>query len=294
MAMVRMETVQPPLDSSKLLSSPAKLRKRAKEDGYLFFRKLLCPDLVFEARKATLNICAKYDWLAPGSDITSGLAKPGIRITEGSNPRWQLFYQDVQKLRVFHSLALELPILKVFEVLFGEPVLPHSRNIFRLVFPNTETHSTPPHQDNYFIGGSDETWTTWIPYGDCPRELGGLAVNRGSHTSGKLETTEAVGPGRRKVKVQDPSAWVSGDYVCGDVIMVHSLTVHQGKDNLTSNRIRISADYRYQPRSHSIREDSLQPHMNWLDWDDIYSKWELTDPIRYYWQNWPLNILSRQ
>ena len=137
-------------------------------------------------------------------------------------------------------------------------------------------------------------WTAWIPNGDCPEELGGLAVARGSHRRGKLETFEGVGPGGRQVHVEENSVWVGGDYMCGDVIILHSLTIHQGRDNESADHLRISSDYRYQPRSHPVREDSLQPHMNWLTWEDVYEKWEANDPVRYYWQKWDLNVVARK
>ncbi|MDE2724311.1 MAG: phytanoyl-CoA dioxygenase family protein, partial [Gemmatimonadota bacterium] len=267
---------------------------QAKENGYLFFRNLLDPERVIEVRHQILSICRDHGWLMDGSEVTEGIANPDIQVVESKDPRWQAFYDDVLKIRDFHALALEAPLIRAFEVLFGEHVLPHSRNICRLVFPDTDTHSTPPHQDNYFIGGSDETWTAWIPCGDCPEELGGLAVARGSHRRGKLETFEGVGPGGRQVPVEEDSVWVGGDYLCGDVIILHSLTIHQGRDNESADRLRISADYRYQPRSHPVRDDSLQPHMNWLTWEDVYKKWDESDPVKYYWQAWDLDVVARE
>ena len=80
--------------------------------------------------------------------------------------------------------------------------------------------------------------------------------------------------------------------ICGDVLYLHSLTVHQGRDN-RSNRVRLSCDYRYQPRSHSVRSDSLIPHLNILTWDDIYTNWDSDDPVKYYWNAWDLNVFSR-
>ena len=92
-----------------------------------------------------------------------------------------------------------------------------------------------------------------------------FAVARGSHRRGKLETFEGVGPGGRQVPVEEDSVWVGGDYMCGDVIILHSLTIHQGRDNESADRLRISSDYRYQPRSHPVRDDSLQPHNELAD-----------------------------
>ena len=294
MAMVDMKQIHDLEDVTGLLTRPDELRQRAGEQGCLFFRRLLDPARVLEVRRQVLGVCREHGWLADESDLMDGVANPGIRVGESGIPSWQAFYDDVQRIRDFHALALDPSMIGMLEALFGEQVLAHSRNICRLVFPDMNAHSTPPHQDNYFIGGSDETWTAWIPLGDCPEELGGLAVNRGSHRRGMLETTEGVGPGGRQVDVKDDSAWVGGDYECGDVIILHSLTIHQGRDNVTSDRLRISADYRYQPRSHPVREDSLQPHMNWLTWDEIYEQWDEEDPVKYYWKGWDLDVVTRE
>lgn len=294
MAMVDMKTINSLEDATHILTRPDKIRQRAKEDGYLYFRELLDPARVLEVRKQVLGVCLEHGWLEEGSNIMEGIATPEIRVGETNDPLWQAFYKDVQKIRDFHALALEPKIIQLFKILFEESVLAHSRNICRLVFPNMETYSTPPHQDNYFIGGSDDTWTAWIPCGDCPEKLGGLAVNRGSHRSGMLETSEGIGPGGRQVAVKDDTSWVSGDYRCGDVIILHSLTIHQGRDNITTDQLRLSFDYRYQPRSHPVREDSLQPHMNWLTWNEIYERWDVDDPVKFYWKDWPLEVIPRK
>ena len=294
MAMVDMKQIHSLENATDLLANPGELRQRAKEDGCLFFRGLFESARVLEVRRQVLEVCRDHGWLAEGSDLMDGIANPGIRVGESGIPSWQAFYDDVQRIRDFHALALDPAMIGMLEVLFGEQVLAHSRNICRLVFPDMNTHSTPPHQDNYFIGGSDETWTAWLPLGDCPEELGGLAVNRGSHRRGMLETFEGVGPGGRQVAVEDASSWVGGDYACGDLIILHSLTIHQGRDNVTPDRLRISSDYRYQPRSHPVRDDSLQPHMNWLTWDEIYEQWDKDDPVKYYWEDWDLDVVERE
>ncbi len=179
MAMVAMKQVCALEDATELLGRPDALRQRAAEDGCLFCRGLLDPARVLEVRRQALGVCREHGWLAADADPLAGIAHPDVRVGESGDPRWRAFYDDMQRIRDFHALALDPAIIRMFEALFGEPVLAHSRNICRLVFPDMNTHSTPPHQDNYFIGGSDDTWTAWIPLGDCPEELGGLAVNRG-------------------------------------------------------------------------------------------------------------------
>jgi ectoine hydroxylase-related dioxygenase (phytanoyl-CoA dioxygenase family) len=179
----------------------------------------------------------------------------------------------------------------MFETLFGETAVPHARNIARTIFPQNSTYTTPAHQDYVHIKGTLDTWTAWIPAGDCPSALGGLAIVSGSHRLGQLKTHAAYGAGGSGVEVPADSKWVLGELACGDVLTFHSLTVHQGRDNLTPDRLRLSFDFRYQPSSHPIARNSMLPHMGWLTWDQIYGSWPPNDAVRYYWKKWNLNYV---
>jgi hypothetical protein len=119
-----------------------------------------------------------------------------------------------------------------------------------------------------------------------------LVIAKGSHQHGKLAHKEASGPGGRQAEVEAKQTWVGGDYACGDMVILHSLTIHQGRDNLSGDRLRVSCDFRYQPMSHPVRVDSLMPHAR-LKWEDIYQDWDPNDKLKYYWQNWDLQIVER-
>ena len=111
---------------------------------------------------------------------------------------------------------------------------------------------------------------------------------------GKLDVIKATGAGGHAVVLDDDTLWAGGDFACGDVLILHSLTPHQGQDNQSDNRIRVSLDYRYQPRSHPVRSDSLEPHRHFTDWVDIYSGWDDDDELKYYWEQWDLQINKRE
>ena len=294
MAHQAMRNVEPFLDSTLLLDTPEALRARATEKGYLFFRSLLDSESVLDLRRQILEVCQQHGWLAEDMSLMDGVSKEGCLFIESASPEWRNFYTDVQRLRAFNALALHPAIITMLQKLFDEEVLPHARNICRVIFPNAVAHTTPPHQDNLYIGGTDETWTAWIPAGDCPASLGSLAVAPGSHTLGKLDTVKATGAGGNAVVLDEETLWACGDFACGDVLICHSLTAHQGQDNESEDRLRISLDYRYQPQSHPVRDDSLEPHMHFTDWTDIYSGWAADDPLKYYWQEWDLQVNARQ
>jgi len=122
-----------------------------------------------------------------------------------------------------------------------------------------------------------------VPLGDCPEELGGLAVVPGSHLGGPRKAFRAEGAGGHAVPVESDEAWVGGPMKAGDVLVFHSLTVHQGRDNQT-DRIRLSADFRYQPADDQVARASLAPHLDLLKWEEIYRDWPADDPLKYYWE----------
>ena len=293
MAQQTMLNIENFVDSTPLLDAADALRARATEQGYLFFRSLLDTESVLDLRRQILEVCQKHGWLDDDAPLMDGVSRDGQLFIEGLSPEWIAFYTDVQRLRAFNALALHPAILAMFATLFGEDALPHSRNICRVIFPNALTHTTPPHQDNFYIGGTDETWTAWIPAGDCPATLGSLAVAPGSHKLGKLGVTKAIGAGGHAVELPEDTLWAGGDFCTGDVLICHSLTAHQGQDNQSGDLLRISLDYRYQPMSHPVREDSLELHMHFTDWEDIYAKWDADDPLKYYWRAWDLQINPR-
>lgn len=293
MAMTAMNNIIPFEDATPLLNQPAALQTQAQETGYLFFKDLLPVNLLHQLRRQIMTVCQRHDWLAPGTSPTDGIAKPDFTVIESQDPGWQAFYCDVLKLRAFNALALHPAILGALATLFGEPALAHSRNICRLIFPQSARYSTPPHQDHFYIGGSQETWTAWIPCGDCPTDLGSLAMAVGSHTWGMQAVQPAEGAGGNAVEVAPETTWANGDFNCGDVLFIHSLSVHQGRDNLSTNQLRLSCDFRYQPLSHPVRSDSLIPHMGWLNWEEIYHDWPAADPLKYYWENMDLNVVER-
>ena len=281
-------------DSRDLIEQPDALQERARRDGYLFFPRLVEPTEVLQVRHDVLQIARTHGFLDQDAPLEDGIAREGFVQIESSTPQWKAFYVDVLRNRAFHALAQAPLLLRALEVLFAEPVLAHSRNICRAIFPNATQYTTPPHQDHIHIGGTTETWSAWIPLGDCPEPLGGLAILPGSHAQGLLPARAAYGAGGLGIDVPDDARWATGELACGDALLFHSLTVHQGRDNTTPDRIRLSADFRYQPRSHRVRADSLQPHQNWITWDEIYAGWPEADPLRYYWKDWDLDVVRRE
>ncbi|MDE0018880.1 MAG: phytanoyl-CoA dioxygenase family protein, partial [Candidatus Poribacteria bacterium] len=183
-----MHTESPFTDCTDMIGNRTQLREHARQNGYLFFPRLLPIEPVLELRRQVLRVSEQHELLAPDTDPDAGIRREGVFICEQDRSETFInFYIDVQKLRLFHALPHHERILHVLEVLFGTSVFIHPRHICHAIFPGEHQYTTPPHQDFSPVRGSQETWTVWTPLGDCDAELGGLAIARGSNRHGLLE-----------------------------------------------------------------------------------------------------------
>jgi ectoine hydroxylase-related dioxygenase (phytanoyl-CoA dioxygenase family) len=136
----------------------------------------------------------------------------------------------------------------VLERLYDGAVVCERGDTCRVFSPCSSALTTPPHQDYYYVRGDTRLWTAWIPLGDCPRELGGLAVLPGSQRHG-LAPLAGEGSGKQGGDVDAAVTWMTTDFACGDVLMFSCLTTHRALENRTPDRLRVSADFRYVPAS---------------------------------------------
>ena len=60
--------------SNDAINDPEELRRRIREEGYLFFKKLQDPDKLWDLRRQMLAVIAKGGWLAAGTDAMDGIA----------------------------------------------------------------------------------------------------------------------------------------------------------------------------------------------------------------------------
>ena len=271
------------VDSKPLLDDAASLRARADRDGYLFFKGLLPKEAVLRVRADILAVIERHGWCRAGQDEHGGLVNvEALNQVPESQMRLDVgvshaAYDDVQRLESVHRLPHHPRLLALYQPLFARDVLVHPRHIARLVTPHQAMVPTPQHQDFPLVQGTSDTWTCWIPIGDCPRALGGLTVLRASHQLGKLPIQETRGAGNMAAQLcPGEDDWVLGDYEIGDVLTFPSLTVHKALPCRRKEQIRLSLDVRYQSVDEPIEARSLQPHCS-LTWEEIYAGWERND-----------------
>jgi hypothetical protein len=276
----------PMLVSNDLLGDRDALRRRFADDGYLYFRELLDPERVRDVRRGILGVTQKLGWTEPGyfpmsqRCIVAPLREEDEEFMDG--------YQEVQRLQTFHELAHDPVLLDTVRQVLGDTAFPHPLKIARLAFPDHFEASTPPHQDFPNNQGTPDLTATWIPVGDMPPELGGLAILRGSHKWGLLPMQGHIGAGNRCAVIPPEMAeecrWVTTEFAMGDVLLFPSLTVHASLHNTSEFFMRLSVDFRYQLEGQALTPGCLEPHFRKLTWEQVYEGWDST-AHQYYWRD---------
>ena len=240
--------------------SPAVLRQRLTDDGYLYLPGALDHAPLIQARREILTLCQQAGWLDPAHPLMDGYA--AINGLSEGDAEYRAVYRNVVRLASFNACAVTPELRGIFELLLGGKPFAHPRNIARIALPGGQ--ATQPHQDFHYIRGTSETYTCWIPTAAVTAELGGLTVLPGSHRSGTLyhqRTTGAGGMGIHPTQLPSEQPWTGGDYELGDVLLFHSYTVHGARPHQDQQRIRLSFDFRYQRPADPIDPSSLCYHM---------------------------------
>jgi ectoine hydroxylase-related dioxygenase (phytanoyl-CoA dioxygenase family) len=272
--------------SNDLLGDPVALRERLDEDSYLYFEKVLDEKKIRKLRKEILLILAERGWVVRHPLLMQGVAAaPPAR--EGDEEYFAA-YDAVQRLESFHTLAHDETLMTIMREVVGETAFPHPLKIARLSFPANYEISTPPHQDYPNNQGTTNLTAASIPVGSIPKELGGLAVLRGSHHYGVLPLEPHPGAGNRQAmlpqQMLEELRWVTTEYSAGDVLIFPALTVHASMHNASEFYMRLAVDFRYQQEGEELTEGVLHPHFQRLTWDEIYASWK-SDRWQYYWKS---------
>ena len=293
---VRVMNLQPFRVSNDALADPAELRRRFEDEGYLFLRKFQDPDKLRQLRLDILETLQRAgDWIVPGSRLEEGRVDPDKAVTEG-NREYSEVYAQVQKLRSMHASGHWPEVVDVVGQIIDGPVMPHPMKITRLWFPKYTEHTTPFHQDFVHFQSNLEVISVWTPVGDCPLELGPLAVVEGSHKVGRVVDHHfSLGAGGQKVADPEQRGIPRcSDFEIGDTLIFGCLMVHGALPNLTEDRLRVSLDNRYQLDGLPVSENQLKPHLvDILTWEQVYEDWPEDDPLKYYWRSSQFEVIEQ-
>jgi len=246
-------------DSTALRGDAAGLRQQLAEDGYLFLRGVLPREVVHKAHSRVLH---HLDGLGLVDTAAAPLEAAIVANVHDSD---QGRVKDVEQLTRQPELLnlCEHPALfDLTSAVLGEPSTTLDFKWLRAMTPG---ESSGFHMDNVYMGrGSPQQLTCWLPFQEVSFELGGLAVLGGSHKlSGYKRIRETYAELDMDTDDVGGTLWFTEDpeeamsYGCdlatahfqpGDVVLFKMTTMHGSSVNQT-NRWRISADVRFQPKS---------------------------------------------
>jgi ectoine hydroxylase-related dioxygenase (phytanoyl-CoA dioxygenase family) len=232
-------------DAAPHRANPERLRALAERDGFLFVRGLVPEDLVEALRARVLEYASSVGWLDPQAPVEAARAAPAKRVGCYQDPDWVNLQVNVQTNSEMWAVGDCVAIHRVLHAVEGRSSYLNlsTANTCRVFSPHPDM-ATQPHQDAHYVRMIGEFWTVWIPLGDCPRELGPLALLAGSHRGG-LREHSGQGIVDGGVAVAAETVWSTIDFRCGDAILFRPHTLHCSLPNQSGDRLRLSADFRY-------------------------------------------------
>jgi hypothetical protein len=248
-------------DSTGLRGDADALRKRFAEDGYVFLRGVIPAQEVINGRLAVLKHLEAQNLIDPCFPLDAGVVKGG----HGGDQGRVEGTDTLIRTKWFKDVVEHPALFSLFDDFFGKPAATFDFKWLRAVQPK---ESSGFHMDSVYMSrGSPNLVTCWVPFGDVPWELGGLAVLGGSHKSeGYQRIRETYGNldlDRDDVSgtgwfTEDPEEALhfggqfgSAHFLPGDVVFFGMHTLHGSAVNRT-NQWRISCDVRFQPKDEPI------------------------------------------
>ncbi|WP_326690283.1 MULTISPECIES: phytanoyl-CoA dioxygenase family protein [unclassified Streptomyces] len=260
-------------DSSDVREDPDGLTGRLREDGYLYLPGALDPDRA-EAVSADLRAALHgVGWLDE-----PGTTRVRSRDRKFTGESMSGGYAALQGVESFHALGHDQALLELTSGILGGPGFCHPARVGRVSFPEAGAGGffTRPHQDFSVLHVTTDVLTTWIPFTACSDDHQGVCILPGSHREGYRRPDPTMGGARPLYVREEPEdpRWATADFQLGDIVVFHSLTVHGAMTN-HSDRVRLSADFRYQLPTDPLRPEWLHPH-GWPrtpDWPELTQGW---------------------
>ena len=245
-----------------------KLWEQFQEQGYLWLKGLLDRQDVLDFRRRYFTAFVPTGLVAAGSDPLDGIYTHGPVDLQAAREK----LAEAVRWAAYEAFCLSKPIYRFYEAALGGPVYLHKRKLIRYTRPG-DPNCTGAHYDlTYLRAGTDRVYTSWIPIGDIPVEMGGLVYLEGSDAWGRkteaeftvknanLSPEERISAYNRNMSdtgwltkdlpslpARLNSRWLYADYEAGDMVIHSAYMIHAATENHDpQGRMRLSTDIRYQ------------------------------------------------
>lgn len=247
-------------ESNDILDKPNALQERIDEDGYLLIRGLHDREAVLAARHKILEKLNEKEMLASDTPLMDGIFNPNYSepSTTGSMGNVEL-----TQLPEFKAVVEGTPIMDFFKHFLGGEARTFDFKWLRTAGPGS---GSPIHYDIVFMGrGTQRLYSCWTPFGNVSLDMGPIVFCIGSNRFDKVRQTYGQSDVDRdliqghfsdkpnEVVEKFGGHWATTTFSPGDVVIFSMFLMHASLVN-TSNKIRITADTRYQLASEAIDE----------------------------------------
>lgn len=228
-------------DSTDLIGNPEALRRRYLEDGVVFLRGVIDPDLIAWGREKYREALIAEELIDPAVEAPVWTG----RKTETWRPC------DAIGTTVWHEVVKQPLLNEVMRGVFADepvwiPIAAHRSGFPTGPVAEGQDLFAGRHQDGFYNEGMLFT-ICWMPIRDVAMDRGSFAVAPGTHHRGSLHDTSLKGNAIPRDAIPD-DAWRSADFRVGDVLIFNYLTAHTALPN-PSDEIRLSLDVRAIPAS---------------------------------------------
>lgn len=259
--------------SNDIFLDGAACRARYQKEGYLFFRNVLDRNKIAEGRRVLCERLAANGYLHPDHPLMEGISHPDKKcgflpeLTINNIPLQEALYQGA--------------MMDFYTRFLGGPVRHYDFTWLRAVSGGLK--GINPHTDIVYMGrGTFNLFTSWTPFGNVTRQVGGLMILERSHLHAEKiknylnRDVDTYCSNRRHAKdieegrkmwewsgalANNPvhlreklgGRWLTADFEMGDVLVFGMATIHASLDN-HSDEIRLSTDSRYQLASEPVDE----------------------------------------
>jgi hypothetical protein len=223
-------------DSRGLFGDWKALRIRIATDGYVFMRGLLDPDMVRDVGRTGLAHLQRAGWTLPGPDPVQAAPRPPVRAVRMRDAFADPGYRQILADPGFNKIPFLSPLADLMAQILGPAGICYPLKVPRVVYPVSLAPRQPGNVVHKDYRSVQDMFTSWVPFGEIPPSLGGLAVEPGSQHTARV--------GYRPLNRLEPG-WLTADYEAGDVLVFHCLTTHAALPN-HEERMRFSGEYRWQ------------------------------------------------
>jgi phytanoyl-CoA dioxygenase PhyH len=255
-------------DSTAQAGDSELLRQRMHEDGYVFVRGVIDPELIRKVRADVIDVLRKAQWIA-----ANGTLQPLVKGQE--DPRYWTGFAGVQSLESFHQIAYDDQLSAIMSALIGPDMFPWPAKAPYMIWPERLAgpagRSAGAHQEG--VRWSPDVLSTWISLGWTPIEKGSLTVLPGSQRLGYL-------PGYGYGQFEFGPEWATSPFDPGDFIAFHNFTLHGSLPNLTDS-LRLSCAIKWQSAHLPAPAEAALPvrHPGVPGWDSLTKGWSSTQWI---------------